>query len=117
MKRAATSLPARPLESPAPHPKLQGMSLLRRGRNDTAAIEARIREAIDGLRPLLGVQNGVELVNFERDSGVAVLRVEGDCPECEMPVATLLQGIEAHLRLRVPEIREIRPVSSLEPHG
>lgn len=93
------------------------MGLLRRRRDDTAAIEARIREAIVGLRPLLGVHNGVELVNFESASGVAVLRVEGDCPQCEMPVATLLQGIEAHLRLRVPEIREIRPVSSLEPHG
>ena len=93
------------------------MGLLKRGRTDTAAIEARIREAIEGLRPLLGVDNGVELVNFESASGVAVLRVEGDCPQCEMPVATFLQGIEAHLRLRVPEIREIRPVSSLEPHG
>lgn len=93
------------------------MGLLRRGRDNTAAIEARIREAIEGLRPLLGVENGVELVNFESSSGVAVLRVEGDCPQCEMPVATLLQGIEAHLRLRVPEIREIRPVSSVEPHG
>ena len=93
------------------------MGLLRRRRDDTAAIEARIREAIVGLRPLLGVHNGVELVNFESASGVAVLRVEGDCPQCEMPVATLLQGIEAHLRLRVPEIREIRPVSSPEPHG
>ena len=93
------------------------MGLLRRGRNDNAAIEARIREAIESLRPLLGVDSGVELVNFESASGVAVLRVEGDCPQCEMPVATLLQGIEAHLRMRVPEIREIRPVSSLEPHG
>ena len=93
------------------------MGLLRRGRDNTAAIEARIREAIDGLRPLLGVESGVELVNFESTSGVAVLRVEGDCPHCDMPVATFLQGIEAHLRLRVPEIREIRPVSSLEPHG
>ena len=93
------------------------MGLLRRARTDNAEIEARIREAIAGLRPLLGGHGGVELVNFESASGVAVLRVEGDCPECEMPVATFLQGIEAHLRLRVPEIREIRPVSSLEPHG
>ena len=93
------------------------MGLLRRGRDSDAAIEARIREAIEGLRPLLGVDGGVELVNFEGASGVAVLRVEGDCPQCEMPVATFLQGIEAHLRMRVPEIREIRPVSSVEPHG
>ena len=95
------------------------MGLLKRGRQDkTQAIEGRIREAIAGLRPLLGVDaTGVELVNFEAATGVAVLRVEGDCPQCEMSAATLLQGIEAHLRMRVPEIREIRPVSAVEPNG
>lgn len=94
------------------------MGLLKRGRTSSAAIEARIREAIEGLRPLLGVGScDVELVTFEVATGIAVLRVEGDCPHCEMPVATLLQGIEAHLRLRVPEIREIRPVSTVEPNG
>jgi Fe-S cluster biogenesis protein NfuA len=94
------------------------MGLLNRGRNSTEAIEARIREAIAGLRPLLGVEaTGVDLVNFEATTGVAVLRIEGDCPECEMSVAALLQGIEAHLKLRVPEIREIRPVSAVERNG
>ena len=94
------------------------MGLLKRGRKRNDEVEARIREAIEGLRPLLGVEScGVELVNFEMESGVAVLLVEGDCPHCEMPVSTLLQGIEAHLRMRVPEIREIRPVSGVEPNG
>jgi Fe-S cluster biogenesis protein NfuA len=94
------------------------MGLLNRGRNSTEAIEARIREAIAGLRPLLGVEaTGVDLVNFEATTGVAVLRIEGDCPECDMSVAALLQGIEAHLKLRVPEIREIRPVSAVERNG
>ena len=94
------------------------MGLLKRGRNRNGEIEARIREAIEGLRPLLVVEGGgVELVNFEEASGVAVLRVEGDCPHCEMSMSTLLQGIEAHLRMRVPEIRGIRPVSSVEPNG
>jgi Fe-S cluster biogenesis protein NfuA len=94
------------------------MGLLRRGRSNTEAIEARIREAIAGLRPMLGVgETGIDLVNFESSTGVAVLRIEGDCPECEMSVATLLQGIEAHLKLRVPEIREIRPVSTVERNG
>lgn len=94
------------------------MGLLKRGRNRNDEIEERIREAIAGLRPLLGVESGgVELVNYEGASGVAVLRIEGDCPHCEMPVSTLMQGIEAHLRMRVPEIREIRSVPSLEPNG
>jgi Fe-S cluster biogenesis protein NfuA len=67
---------------------------------------------------MLGVgETAIDLVNFEAATGVAVLRVEGDCPDCEMSVATLLQGIEAHLKLRVPEIREIRPVSTVERNG
>ena len=94
------------------------MGFLRRARPSTEAIEARIREAIIGLRPLLGAAaTGVDLVNFEAETGVAVLRIEGDCPECEMSVATFLQGIEAHLKMRVPEIREIRPVSTVERNG
>jgi Fe-S cluster biogenesis protein NfuA len=94
------------------------MGFLRRARPNTEAIEARIRDAITGLRPLLGAAaTGVELVNFEAATGVAVLRIEGDCPECDMSVATLVQGIEAHLKMRVPEIREIRPVSTVERNG
>ena len=94
------------------------MGLLKRGRVDSAAIEMRIREAIIGLRPLLGVEaGGVELVSFEAATGIAVLRIEGDCPDCEMSVATLREGIEAHLKLRVPEIREIRPVSTVQRNG
>ncbi len=118
MRHATTSRRVRPLESPRPRSNFRSMGLLNRGRNRNEEIEARIREAIVLLRPLLGVESGgVQLVNFESESGVAVLLVEGDCPQCEMPVSTLLQGIEAHLRMRVPEIREIRPVSSLEPNG
>ncbi|GEM_PF-1827488 len=80
------------------------------------AVERRIREAIIGLRPLLRVDHPdtVDLVSFDAATGVAILRLDGGCPDCDMPVAALLQGIEAHLKLRVPEIREIRarPASS-----
>jgi Fe-S cluster biogenesis protein NfuA len=94
------------------------MGLLKRGRGRREAIEERIREAIEGLRPLLGAAAGsVELVTFEAATGVATLRVDGDCPDCDMPVATFLQGIEAHLRRRVPEIREVRAASVLERDG
>jgi Fe-S cluster biogenesis protein NfuA len=35
-----------------------------------------------------------------------------------MPAATLRQGIEAHLRLRVPEIREVRTITTdTHEHG
>jgi Fe-S cluster biogenesis protein NfuA len=75
-----------------------------------SAVEVRIREAIVGLRPLLRVNapEVIDLVHFDLRSGVAVLRLDGGCPDCDMPVAALMQGIEAHLKLRVPEIRSVR---------
>ena len=77
-------------------------------------VEARIRAALDGLRPLLHIQPCVlELVEFHETSGVLVLRVEGECPDCDMTAAVLMEGIEAHLRLHVPEIRTVRPAGDL----
>jgi Fe-S cluster biogenesis protein NfuA len=75
-------------------------------------VEHRIRDAIVRLRPLLhlGEPGDVDLVSFDAHSGVVILRLDGGCPDCDMPVAALMQGIEAHLKLRVPEIREVQAV-------
>ena len=88
------------------------MGVLNRGRGRTdSAVEARIRAAIDGLRPLLRNETFVvELVEFS--AGVAVLRVGGGCPDCGADAGIYMQGIEAHLRERVPEIREIRAIGA-----
>jgi Fe-S cluster biogenesis protein NfuA len=84
------------------------------GTSKQVAIEGRIREAIAGLRPLLHVKapEAIELVHFDLSSGVVVLRLDGGCPDCDMPMTALMQGIEAHLRLRVPEIHVVRTESS-----
>jgi Fe-S cluster biogenesis protein NfuA len=50
----------------------------------------------------------IELQTFDTESGVAVLRIAGDCPDCGMTAVELRSGIEAHLQRRVPEIREVR---------
>lgn len=95
------------------------MGVFRRSRADSdpkAATEARIREAIDGLRPLLPIETvDIELLDFDLDTGVARMRIEGDCPDCDMKASMLVQGIEAHLRLRVHELREIRVVDDAPP--
>ena len=89
------------------------MGVLHRDRSRRQpAVEARIREALIAMRPLLGhVSSGVELVRFEAAAGVAVLRVEGDCPDCDLTAAMLIQGIAAHLRMQVPEVLDVRPLS------
>lgn len=87
------------------------MSIWKRARRDDPEVEGRIRAAIAELPSLLRIDTvGVELVTYEGDTGVAVLRFEGDCPDCELSVSMLREGIEAHLRMHVPEIRAFRAV-------
>ncbi len=72
-------------------------------------VDSRIRETLVDLRPLLHIAEAtVELVRFEEQTGTALLRVEGDCPDCEMSAANMLEGIAAHLRSRVPEVKDVR---------
>jgi Fe-S cluster biogenesis protein NfuA len=85
------------------------MGILGKNRRSGDEIERRIRDAIAAMRPLLRIESmGVELVRYERTTGLALLRIDGDCPDCNMSGAVLRTGIEAHLRGRVPEIHEVR---------
>lgn len=79
-------------------------------------IEERIGDALAQVSVILRLDEAViELVEFERRTGVAVLRLRGDCPDCAMSVSTLRDGIEAHLRMRVPEVREVRAAATDAP--
>ena len=81
----------------------------RNGPEGAVAVEARLRAAIEDLRPLLGDgTHGVELVEFELASATAVLRLSGGCSDCDMTAEMLITGIEAHLRRHVPEVRAVR---------
>ena len=76
-------------------------------------LDDRIRETLQELRPLLHISEAtVELVRFDVESGTAVLRIEGDCPDCEMSAANMIEGIGAHLRARVPEVKDVRRTES-----
>lgn len=83
-----------------------------KGGRDERDVDSRIRETLVDLRPLLHIaEANIELVQFEVDTGTAVLRVEGDCPDCEMSAANMIEGIAAHLRSRVPEVKDVRRVA------
>lgn len=72
-------------------------------------IEDRIRVAIGEMRTMLRIDTmDVELVELDADTGVAVIRCSGDCPDCDLSAEHLTVGIEAHLRQQVPEIRSVR---------
>lgn len=85
------------------------MRLWKRAGGDQAAVERRIRNAIAEMRPLLRLElTTIELVRYDRDTGVATLHVVGDCPDCDLDATMLQQGIEAHLRMKIPELRGVR---------
>jgi Fe-S cluster biogenesis protein NfuA len=76
-------------------------------------IDHRIRETLVEIRQLLHIKDAdLALVQFDVQSGVAVLRVEGDCPDCEMSAANMIEGIGAHLRARVPEVKDVRRIET-----
>lgn len=72
-------------------------------------VEDRIRAVIEGMRALIPIQGmDIELLEFDVESGTAVIRCAGDCPDCDLSAENLAVGIEAHLRQQVPEIRTLR---------
>ena len=87
------------------------MSTRRRFGLRESAIEARIEHALADLRPLLRIEDcGLSLVRWDESAGLAVIRVEGGCPDCGITAATYLHGISAHLRRHIPEVRDVRTV-------
>ncbi|MEP6692129.1 MAG: NifU family protein [Gemmatimonadaceae bacterium] len=73
------------------------------------SIEHRIRHALNEIPGVLRSESLiVELVEFSAESGLAVIRCHGDCPDCDMTAAMFIQGIEAHLKMHVPEVRVVR---------
>ena len=84
-------------------------------RDRGAVVEARLREAVSGMAPILGLDAcAVSLEAFDAATGIAVLRVRGGCAHCEMTVSTFQEGIEAHLRMRVRELRGVRTIGDDE---
>lgn len=88
---------------------LEDMSVLRKSRPPAHEIEARISVILTELQPLLRIDHcRLELIEFVIESGAATLRIGGECPDCEVSPLTFSTAIAAHLKLRVPEVREVR---------
>jgi Fe-S cluster biogenesis protein NfuA len=80
-----------------------------RSRKPAPGIEARISAVLVEVEPLLRIDHcRLELVQFSAESGIAVLAIDGGCPDCEVSPATFSAAIKAHIMRRVPEVREVR---------
>lgn len=63
----------------------------------------KVQRALDEVRPQVQADGGdIQLVSAEK--GIVKVRLQGHCVGCPMSALTLKQGIEAHLKRRVPEI-------------
>jgi len=71
----------------------------------------KIEEVLEMVRPAIQMDGGdVEFVDFDESEGVVSLRLMGHCVGCPMSRATLKNGIEARLKVAVPEVRYVEAV-------
>ena len=71
----------------------------------------KIEEVLGTVRPAIQMDGGdVELVDFDESEGLVTVRLMGHCVGCPMSRATLKQGIEARLKMAVPEVRGVAAV-------
>ncbi|MCW4005513.1 MAG: NifU family protein [Candidatus Bathyarchaeota archaeon] len=72
-------------------------------------MKQRVQEALDEIRPQIQADGGdIQLVDVE--GGVVKVRLQGHCVGCPMSAMTLKQGVEAHLKRRIPEVESVESV-------
>jgi Fe-S cluster biogenesis protein NfuA/nitrite reductase/ring-hydroxylating ferredoxin subunit len=77
-------------------------------------LEARVRGALDEVRPYLASHGGdVELLGIE--DGIARLRMEGSCKGCPSSAVTLRLAIEDAIEKAAPDLEGIEAEGAVEP--
>ena len=67
----------------------------------------RVQKVIDEIRPALEADGGdIELIEVQED-GVVKVRLMGACGSCPMSQLTLKRGVEARLKAKIPEVKEV----------
>jgi Fe-S cluster biogenesis protein NfuA len=88
---------------------LASMRVSGRSGRSQAAVEANIKAELIEVRPLIRIDHcRIELVAFSSETGLLTIMLDGSCPDCSVSPATFATAIEAHLKMKIPEIREVR---------
>jgi Fe-S cluster biogenesis protein NfuA len=67
----------------------------------------KVEEALKQVRPALQRDGGdIELVSVE-ENGTVKVRLKGACGSCPMSQLTLKRGVEARLKAKIPEVKEV----------
>lgn len=66
----------------------------------------KIEKVIAEIRPALEADGGnIELIDVE--NGIVKVKLVGACGSCPMSQLTLKRGVEARLKAKIPEIKEV----------
>lgn len=78
--------------------------------NDDSPVQDRINYLLyTEVNPGLAAHGGeVSLVDFDEESGIAVLKFGGGCQGCSAVDMTLKDGVEASLVAKIPEVTGVR---------
>jgi Fe-S cluster biogenesis protein NfuA len=70
-------------------------------------MKEKVQKIIDEIRPALQADGGnIELVEVGED-GIIKVRLMGACGSCPMSQLTLKRGVEARLKAKIPEVKEV----------
>ena len=79
-------------------------------------LEARVRAALDSVRPYLGSHGGdVEVLGIDEDEGVLHLHMLGSCDGCPSSAVTLQLAVKKAIEEAAPEIVHIDVVEERPP--
>ena len=75
-------------------------------------MEEKIKKFLEEeVKPMLGFHGGdVEFAGFEKESGVLKLKLKGACVGCPMSELTLKEGIESHIKEKIPEVKKVEAI-------
>jgi Fe-S cluster biogenesis protein NfuA len=69
-----------------------------------------VQKAINDVRPSLQADGGdIELIDVSNDGKVQV-KLKGACHGCPMAQVTLRQGVEKHIKTKVPAVLSVEAV-------
>ncbi len=86
--------------------------LTRKSGRSQSAIEKSISTVLVDVQPMLRIEHcTLEMVEFDSATGLLVIRIEGNCPDCAVSPSIFATGIAAHVKQRVVEVSEVRLAS------
>lgn len=70
-------------------------------------MKEKVEKVINEIRPALQADGGnIELIDIE-EGGIVKVRLTGACGSCPMSQLTLKRGVEARLKAKIPEVKEV----------